>query len=184
MEGSSETLKKITAPPCTGLREMNDHSTRFHGWAGAYSSPAVLQTTASPEQKQTQGKEENPGTGSWRPGKVRKATPGYSGEEKTRENLTQRSPKRGRQKNSPGRLFYITEESLEGEEALATQAQHLGLKTAPLQHRPRVCHSRAGQAHTHSGPARMPAGSTESPRRLCEWLRDRDRWPAGRRGRG
>lgn len=41
---------------------------------------------------------------------------------------------------------------------MATQAQHLGLRAAPLQHRPRVCHCRTGHAHTHSGPARMPAG--------------------------
>lgn len=70
--------------------------------------PGLYRKQPSPWQKWTQGKEENPGTGSWLPLKVGKAVPGYSGEEK-REPYSEVTRTRQAEKKEFRRLFYITE---------------------------------------------------------------------------
>lgn len=145
--------------------------------------PGLYCKQPSPWQKWTQGKEENSGAGSWLPRKVGEAVPGYSGEEK-REPYSEVTRTRQAEKKSSRGCFTSQKKAETGRRPWRPRLGSQDSKLRPCSIAPRLSHSWAGRAHTHSGPARMPAGSTQSPRRLRERLRDRARGPpAGRRGR-
>lgn len=141
--------------------------------------PGLYCKQPSPWQKWTQGKEENSGAGSWLPRKVGEAVPGYSGEEK-REPYSEVTRTRQAEKKSSRGCFTSQKKAETGRRPWRPRLGSQDSKLRPCSIAPRLSHSWAGRAHTHSGPARMPAGSTQSPRRLRERLRDRARGPPRR----